>query len=184
MKPTVFIVAVLVVLGSSAAAQETKTQCELVDAKYKSGEPSRIVLVFNEPVRFFQKKLGKNSIRLSFPNTGSEKYADNVPVIFKSGLAKILVFDFSREDTLAVVVMFRDHVAYDLRNSNNKIIVEMRASDSASVLARLVGIRSLAQEQISAPKANVSQAKSDSSSGLFETPAFIVEEKAHSSFGL
>jgi hypothetical protein len=124
---------------------------ELLDAKYRGHkELSKLTFAFNEAGRFFQKKIGANQIRLTFPNTTSAKYANRVPVIFKSGHAKSLSFDFSRDDTMAVLITMNDDVACDIRKPQGKatVVLDMYSKEEAAVNDQSVDLAAIVKNQI------------------------------------
>lgn len=157
--------------ASIVIAQEQIPMHELLDAKYRTQQgTSRITFAFSEPPRFLHKKLNANQVRLTFPGTTSEKYADCVPLIYKSGCAKRLSFDFSRTDTIAVIVTLADKVAYDVRKvqSSSQIIIEMYSSDTTKAGVPLVNIKALAQQQIEEASKRAREIQNASSQSFFD----------------
>jgi hypothetical protein len=120
---------------------------ELTLAKYNSGRTlSRLTLTFDSPARFLLTKVSPQEIRLSFPQTGSMRYASGVPLVFRNGNAKSVAFDFSRRDTMALIVSLRKDIAYDLRRTQSEIIMEMYPMDTTQ--NAVLDIRSLARVQL------------------------------------
>lgn len=124
---------------------------ELLDTKYRShNELSKLTFMFNEPGQFVQRKVGTNQLRLTFPNTTSSKYANRVPVIFKSGHARSVSFDFSRDDTVAALVTMNDNVSFDIRKPQGKaaIVVDMYSKEAAAVHDGAVDLAAIVKSQI------------------------------------
>jgi hypothetical protein len=125
---------------------------------------SKLTFTFSEPLRFRQTRLSPHQLRLTFPNTTSAKYVSRTPIIFKSGHAKSLSFDFSRDDTIAVIVTLNENVQYDVRKPQGKpeIVIDMYPFDTTGTTLPETNIASLVKhdiESVNAPKKEVVASK-------------------------
>jgi hypothetical protein len=124
---------------------------ELLDTRYRGdNQLSTMTFVFSDPGHFVQKKVGTNQLRLTFPNTTSMKYGNRVPMIFKSGHAKSVAFDFSREDTMAVLITVNPNVAYDIRQPQGKsrVVLDMYSKEFVAVHDQSVDLAAIVKRQI------------------------------------
>ncbi len=168
---TALLLAVSVMMTALA---QVDGHTELLSAKYTgNSDVSRLVFSFNKPCTFIHQMLSPTVLRLSFPTARSEKYSNRIPLIFKSGHAKSVVFDFSREDTLAAIVTLNKETQYDLRAQGGKtsVVLEMYSASSAKASAPVVDIKAMINEQVSKAQEQVSTA-----SGLedFSLVSFVV----------
>jgi hypothetical protein len=171
MKSVSCIVLLAVMVISKTLGQEQQLFHELLGAKYGlRGETSRLVLTFNEPVRFMHKKVNNKQIRLSFPQTASARYANGVPLMFSSGLARSVAFDFSRPDTLALLINLKANVAYEVRKpkGTSQVVMEMYTSDTASIVGPLIDIKAMMQQQIEDAKKREGDINATRTEGFFD----------------
>jgi hypothetical protein len=78
------------------------------------------------------------------------KYANRVPLIFKSGHAKSLSFDFSREDTIAVLITMNEGVEYDMRKPQGKslVVMDMYSKELPVTNAQSADLAAIVKSQI------------------------------------
>ncbi len=162
---------------SSGFAQ---TAVELFDAKYRGDAGlSSLTFNFSDPPRFRHTRMSARQFRLTFPNTTSEKYASRVPIIFKSGHAKSLSFDFTREDTMAVIVTLQANVEYDLRTpkGGRLIVVDFYVPETAIGGEAAADVASLVKqeiERVNAPQRAQTAAAPSKSGFIVQTIPLVV----------
>ncbi len=140
------VVFAVVLLVSNAHGEQMR---ELLHANYRSGKSlSHLTLTFDSTSRFLHTKLNAQEVRLSFPRTKSTKYENGIPLVFRNGNARSAAFDFSRRDTLTMIVALRKNVGYDLRKTPTQIVMEMYPIDTVQAVLPALDIRSLARGQM------------------------------------
>ncbi|MBI5473228.1 MAG: hypothetical protein HY961_12865 [Ignavibacteriae bacterium] len=143
--------AALVALVSGATVAYAARH-ELVNVNYRgTNDVSRLVFAFNRPCTFTHQTLSATQMRLSFPRTQSAKYSNRIPLIFEKGHAKVVAFDFSRKDTLSLIVTLNEGTQYDFRSEAGKITMEMYSAQ-VSASTPLVDIKAMVAAQISQAK--------------------------------